>query len=179
MTDNNKYSLALLPWSEIAEIRVVEEGENEGDYIIKGKGEKGKIRAYDLSKLVPEQDPKHPSINPMYMSRENGAGKGWTHKVNGTATSPYLLNPVARRLNKDSHYLILFRLYKDKWAVIGNPYGGEMTIHTGGYTDLSLGEWICTNPLSYEFMCEYQLYPQSPLKGELEILPTEEFFVEQ
>ena len=173
--------LLLVPFDEIAEIKVVEEGDREGDYIVRGKLDGGRVRCYDISRIIPERDPKNPEINPMFMSRENDPGGGWTHKIVGHADSPYLINPLARRLHNRSDYLLLFRdrilrTGEKMWVVTVNPYGREMELHTGGYTDSATNAWVATDPLAYEFVCAWQLYMESPLQAELDIRPVEEFF---
>ena len=116
-----------------------------------------------------------PNLNPMLMSRENGKGKGWTHALYGRADNPHLFNYVMRRLKNRDSYLLMVGV-GGRFSVVGNEYGGDMQLFTGGYLDLREKKWHEGDKLDYEFVCLYQQYPLCIYKGEIDIQPIEDWF---
>lgn len=166
-----KQKLVLIPFDGIESFRVVEEDiASEGEYILVGRD--GRLVGYDISAIIPEPDPINPKISQYHMSIENGQGKGWTHRIVGVADNPYALNAVARRVHNSEHYLLAISGHG--WEIIGNQYGGDLTVRTGGYTDTEDGKWHVTKNTAYEFECAYQLYPNCIYRGEIDILPIED-----
>ena len=169
--------LVLIPWTGIGKIRVNEGPDNAGEYEIEGR-DGARLTGYDLSGLIAEQDPdKFPQRNPRLASQENGDGAGWTNWLRGHADNPYLMNAVMRRLSAmGGQYLILMRERQGPWSVVGNTYGGDLELHTGGYTSTVNGrKWHEGSPLDYEFECPYQYYPVCLFNGDIDINPVEDF----
>lgn len=179
MATQVKEQIVLIPWSEVQHIRVNEEGPQQGEYEMKGRGRDGQLRGYDISAILPDPDPDRAVFNELFMSYENGPGKGWTHKMLGKGDNPYVFNAVARRMNNDQEWLLLrkSRRQRDEWYVIGNPFCGEVEIHTGGRHDAE-GNWTVTDPLDFEIECPYQLYPVCLYHGDIEAHPIEDFFTQ-
>lgn len=166
--------LVVVPWEEIEKIRVREEPDWAGEYVIKGR--MGRLRGFDLSGLIAApKDPGKMQWNPQLISVENGPGKGWTHYLRGHADQPYLFNAVTRRLQNRTQYLLMKREPKG-WYVVGNEYGGDIELHTGGCHNSEDGKWREGDMLDYEFRCPFQHYPQCFYHGDIDISPVEDLF---
>lgn len=174
MATTTKTKLVLIPWEHIVKIRVQDDLNNAGEYVIEGCG--GSLIGYDLSELIAKPTPDSiPNLNPQLISQENGPGKGWMHALCGRADNPHLFNYVMRRLKRRDSYLLMVGV-DGRFSVVGNEYGGDMQLFTGGYLDLRENKWHEGDKLDYEFICLYQHYPYCIYKGEIDIRPIEDWF---
>ena len=168
--------ILFIPFENIKQFRVVQDGNRQGEYVIKGYGKDGALVGYDISGIVAKQDPeKPPQCNPIRIAVDNGPGKGWTHMLRGTADNPWVMNAVMRKLSNRSEYIVAFREFGG-WAIVGNQYGGELEVRTGGYMDCMQRKWNVTSPMDWEIECAFQLYPNCIFCGQMEILPLEDLF---
>lgn len=170
----NCVELVLVPWTAIAQMRVSKDKKGDGEYAIKCR--RGKLTCFDLSGLIAAPEPGKLQWNPRMIAVENTTSVGWTHRWQGVADNPHLYTAVMKKLICRPDYLLMKREGAMGWCVLGNEYGGEITLRTGGYTSSTEGKWCEGETLSYEFTCSCQQYPKCYFRGETDIWPVEDLF---